>query len=317
VLLARPAMRAMRSRFLDHHIALMAGEEVGGLLLEAKEVDRLFALECGDLGTLLGGQVSLRQEFATWLSTCQRAVGWLRDEEGEIKATLRRHGIGSILMRSPSNDDILGIHQASRFIEAIGEDGTREPTVQRLPVPVVRRKEGAAHLRRLGLRHEPGLVAVHSGSGSRHKCLNPVVTAHVVDSLAGDGYTPFLVSGPADLTLTAEVVAHSRSRVAVLTGVDLPTMTGILSHVRLFVGHDSGLTHLAAALAVPLVACFGPTDPRRWKPLGSAAVVLTGEPCLCDNWTAVRECQEKRCLRILPERIIRASRELLILHQVG
>jgi ADP-heptose:LPS heptosyltransferase len=80
-------------------------------------------------------------------------------------------------------------------------------------------------------------------------------------------------------------------------------MAGVIAHANTFVGHDSGLTHLAAALHVPTIALFGPTDPRRWAPRGPHVKVVSGASCRCHGWEAVRACVEKTCLQITPEQI--------------
>jgi ADP-heptose:LPS heptosyltransferase len=313
VLLARAAIRAVRSRFPGHRLALIAAEQVGRLLLESAEVDRLFPLERGYLGILFGdGDNQTKREFFEWLSTCQNAIGWLRDEGGRIEATLRRIGVGSIVMRSPSIETIRAIHQASRFLEAIGGDADRRPTVEPLHVPSFRKERGAVLLRELRTDDRSRCVAVHVGSGSRHKCLDSLLMAQVIDGLSKDGNSVFLVSGEADWELTDAVRRQVRYQIPLLSGLDLPTVAGLLSQVSLFLGHDSGLTHLAASLTVPVVACFGPTDPKRWGPSGTTTTVLVGEPCTCKNWAEIRECREKRCLRISPERIIEACRNVLM-----
>jgi heptosyltransferase-3 len=43
---------------------------------------------------------------------------------------------------------------------------------------------------------------------------------------------------------------------------------------RLYIGNDSGITHLAAAIGVPALALFGPGSPANWAPRGANAAVL-------------------------------------------
>jgi len=63
---------------------------------------------------------------------------------------------------------------------------------------------------------------------------------------------------------------------ALLESLPLPQVAAVLSKCRLYVGGDSGLTHLAAAAGAPkILALFGPTDPRIWAPSGDQVVVLT------------------------------------------
>ena len=57
---------------------------------------------------------------------------------------------------------------------------------------------------------------------------------------------------------------------------DLGALADWLAGARVFVGNDSGITHLAAAVGAPVVALFGPTDPRVWAPPG--AKVIRGNP---------------------------------------
>jgi len=51
-----------------------------------------------------------------------------------------------------------------------------------------------------------------------------------------------------------------------LENLDLPSLASTLQHCDLFLGHDSGISHLAAACGVPAVLLFGPTDPQIWAP---------------------------------------------------
>jgi ADP-heptose:LPS heptosyltransferase len=84
----------------------------------------------------------------------------------------------------------------------------------------------------------------------------------------------------------------------VLRDVDLLTVAGALAHTGLFIGHDSGITHLSALLAVPTVALFGPTCPQRWAPTGPHVRIVRGASCTCSDWSHVRRCNDKPCLDI-------------------
>ncbi len=99
-----------------------------------------------------------------------------------------------------------------------------------------------------------------------------------------------------------------------LAGAKLAQVAAVLSRCRLFLGNDSGLTHLAAAIGGPeVVALFGPTDPRIWAPMGSRVRILAGP---CDKAPCARgrriPCDSPRCLADLsPERVLDAVRAVL------
>jgi heptosyltransferase III len=57
----------------------------------------------------------------------------------------------------------------------------------------------------------------------------------------------------------------------------LRTLAATLARASVYVGNDSGVTHLAAAAGTPAVAIFGPTDPAQWSPLGRAVRVLRAD----------------------------------------
>jgi ADP-heptose:LPS heptosyltransferase len=135
--------------------------------------------------------------------------------------------------------------------------------------------------------------------------------ALVIERLSEQGCLPVIVGGPADQTAVLRLVARLPDRLPVIQGQSLSTVAGMLAEARLFVGHDSGLTHLAAALGVPTVAIFGPTDPAQWAPLGAHVSVITGAPCSCRTWEQVRRCSAKPCLSVSAETIVTACFALL------
>lgn len=109
----------------------------------------------------------------------------------------------------------------------------------------------------------PRFLAVHPGSGSPTKCWPPDRFAELAARLAKG--SPFLVVlGPAEERQRCDDVPGA------VTARELPlrTLGALLSHAGLFVGNDSGVSHLAAACGAPTLALFGPTDPALWAPVG-------------------------------------------------
>ena len=320
-LLSLSAIRALRASLPGRRIGLLAGREVGGLLLAAGEIDRLFPLEGDALASLLAGPAQPRSQwpagesFCDWLSRGDLAVGWMADPDGRLAGRLSELGVGRVMVRSPHSEDCRATHQADRFMETVQEALSTGFQVGRLRLPEEVLATARARLETVGALRQPKqpLVFVHPGSGSPHKCSEPALSACLVGWLRTRGAVPMLVGGPADSEQLEEVADLCAGPPPVFQGLDLLSVGGLLAQADLFLGHDSGLTHLAAALHVSTIAIFGPTDCNRWAPTGPHVTVLNGAPCPCreQGWPVVQQCRSKPCLQVPAERLILACRQRL------
>jgi heptosyltransferase-1 len=86
-------------------------------------------------------------------------------------------------------------------------------------------------------------------------------------------------------------------------------LIALTRRARLFIGGDTGPMHLAAALQIPVVAIFGPTNPARNGPFGTSSIVLRSASSLTSH--ARHRVPEKGLLEISPEEVISATRKLL------
>ena len=311
VLLARPVLHALRSQFPQHEIALLSAKGVGSLLRDCAEIDRTFPLEAMHLSQLFAGCESLGESFRTWLGSCERAVGWLRDAEAAVSNTLRAVGVRYINLQSPNSPELVAVHQADRYFEAIGIDASRKGFTYSLVLPADLKRQGQAILQACDWSGESPLVMIHPGSGSVHKCVEAWRFATVIEWLIKADMTPILIEGPADCQPVAKVLSSLTRPVPVIRNQNLSAVAGALAKAALYLGHDSGMTHLAAALAIPTVACFGPSHASRWAPLGPTVSVVSGMPCVCSNWNEVERCHERVCLQIPSESMIEACRTQL------
>jgi heptosyltransferase-2 len=121
-----------------------------------------------------------------------------------------------------------------------------------------------------------------------------------------------IVGSEAERPIADQIRRRMRGRAAVLTGkTSLETLMGVLAESSLLVTNDSGPMHIAAALGVPTVAVFGPTDDRVTSPCGPSTRIVKHvvecSPCL------LRECPiDHRCMQgVTVEHVCRAARELI------
>lgn len=106
------------------------------------------------------------------------------------------------------------------------------------------------------------------------------------DVAAELGAPVLLVEGPADAEACRLFLARAPSSPAVAraAGLSVAQLGAVLAACRLFIGNDGGVSHLAAALGVPTVAVFGPTDPGTWSPRGRRVRAVTSGPA--GGWPA-------------------------------
>ncbi len=308
LLLAVPAMRRLRVRYPHHRVVLLAQPEASAFLQVCGLVDDWTTLQGMDCAALFGGLQPEHPALKDWLRRCDFAVAWTKDEAGTLAAALTGAGVASMVVQSPFSSTLKSVHQSDRFLESLGEPADDLTMIHRIAVPLTLREAAEAHLRSAGALFHPPVAVIHPGSGSRHKCVQPAVLRSVVDGLEKQGFQPWLLEGPADRVTVAAMLPFGSRSPMLLRTLTVPLLAGALSRVELFVGHDSGVSHLAALLGVPTVALFGPTDPRRWAPRGPAVTVLQGKPCRCHSWDAVSGCTEKPCLDVLPGEILAVCR---------
>jgi ADP-heptose:LPS heptosyltransferase len=103
------------------------------------------------------------------------------------------------------------------------------------------------------------------------------------------------IEGSAEQGIAREILRAIPDSGSILyEGAGIQPLAGILAQCRSFIGNDSGITHLAAALGIPCLVLFGPTLPQHWAPHGDNVIVLR-KPCGCKGCKAgepVHTCLE-------------------------
>jgi heptosyltransferase III len=311
LLLAVPAIQSLRGQFPGHQLLLCGHDQASEFLRECRLVDRWMSVQAAACAALFGGLEPNDPVLKDWLSRCDLAVAWTRDEAGTLTAALKNAGAAAVLVRSPFCSALNAVHQSDRFLEILQEPGAEHSSMIPLPLPAHLREKGSACLRERDLPSDRPLVLIHPGSGSHHKCVRPETLAAVAQQLHTRGVLPLILEGPADQKPVANLLSQMPSKPFMLKDLSLCVLAGVLSQIDGFVGHDSGITHLSALVGTPTMALFGPTSPERWAPRGSRVVILQGEPCRCLSWEAVSHCHDKPCLRISCETILAAWQKSL------
>ena len=123
------------------------------------------------------------------------------------------------------------------------------------------------------------LVAIHPGSGSKSKNWPLERWLQVQAEILRNRKVGHLlvIGGESDFPQLSRMRRAASSRQTVLTNLPLPLLGSVLSRCSLFIGHDSGVSHLAAAAGARCLLIFGPTNPDVWAPANDAVEVLRAD----------------------------------------
>ena len=251
-LLMIPVLRAMRARAPAAALTFAGVAEFAGLLTRYGVVDGVRSSEdLGLWGLRAGGEAlgRARRRLA--------AFDWiLGDDQAltELAGGDRRVDVFDPVLRSASTEPA-----ATQLLARVGLSGSDEVAL--------------VHARATPSPDAP--VILHVGSGSLTKCWPRAALQALAAALAA--VVPLrLVLGPAEVE-RGEATGWP-SGVELSAPVDVEALAAMVASARAYVGHDSGPTHLAAALRVPTLALFVSTEPRVWAPVGEHVQVICDEP---------------------------------------
>jgi heptosyltransferase II len=319
-----PALAAVREGFPDARIVLLARPLVAELFRHHPDVDEVMIYERpgrheGALGRLrLAGELRRRRfDGALLLQNAFDAalIAFLgRIPERAGYPTDGRRILLTVPV--PLTPAILERHEVEYYLCLLDGLGIPRPVpaVLKLTVTEEEREAMATRLASLGIERDAPVVTINPGAtyGSAKRWY-PDRFAAVAEALSGEWSARVVVVGStAEAPLAGEIEAATRNPLVNLAGkTTVRELMALLSLSSFLVTNDSGPMHIGAALGVPLVAIFGPTDWRRTSPWSSLAKVVRVEidcsPCklrVCDRG---HECM----LGVTPGMVVDAARQLL------
>ncbi len=167
-------------------------------------------------------------------------------------------------------------------VEAMGLPiGCRIPTYHVVPDDHAR---ASILLERRGIPRAAKFATLAPGGGTNpgavmaEKRWRPEGFARIAERCIAEGMDVALIGGPSDAESASLVRRLARAKVHDLVGLtSFRELAAILQRSSLYVGNDSGTTHLAAAVGCPTVAIFGPTDPCRYGPRGARVTIVAAK----------------------------------------
>jgi hypothetical protein len=163
--------------------------------------------------------------------------------------------------------------QENQHLEWVVPDA---PVISALPSDY---SAGMDIVEKAALNPDAPLAIIQPGSGSPDKCWHIDNFLAVAAALKKEGVQVLFLTGPAEAErFPNESLMKIRSQETVLKGLSLTQVLQVLTQADIFVGNDSGIGHLAAAMEKKTVSLFGPSNPVHYRPLGPAVKILKPPP---------------------------------------
>ena len=264
--------------------------------IRSREYDVVYNLHGGTTATLL-----------TRLSGAKHRVGYSTYQY----ARLHNH-------QSPPSSSLWGrekTHSVEQQLALLGWTGV--PVTDRPPTQLKVTDEAAASilnkLRSQGLNDTPFAV-IHPTAAFDTKQWATDKFAQVAEDLSQRALGIVVITAPAEAHVAETLKQVSRTRVTTLTNLSLPEVTALISRARLFVGNDSGIAHIAAAVGARSVVVFGSSNIAHWRPWAKVAaeVVLEEMECQPCHGYYCEKFEEPECIKRVPvDRVVAAIHRVL------
>lgn len=252
-----PVLAALRERFPSTRLEVLAYPRVAGLAVRSGWADAAMPIESRPLAGFFARRGVLDPLQSERFARCDVIFSYLFDPDGIFRDNLERVTSAQVIAGPHRPSESTGVPASVQLLAPL----ERLAIFDADPVP---------RLHWSGMGGDRGRwIALHPGSGSPAKNW-PLdrwagLVRHCVEST---DLGLILVGGEAEagaLECLEPLIPASRRRI--LRGESLESVAEQLSRCQGFVGHDSGITHLAAAVGVPCLALWGPSNASVWRPL--------------------------------------------------
>lgn len=263
-ILTLPALAALRQQFPQAHLEVLGYPHIVQLAQAGGLVDRVQAIEARGLASFFARDGELPEELRDYFSEFDIIVSYLYDPDQIFQTNIKRCSPGQFIVGPHRPNETDRTHATKVFLKPL----------ERLAI------FDADAVPRLALAPRPSpldfVLALHPGSGSERKNWPEAKWAGLIEHLLTETTTNLLlVGGEAEgERLQKLAAALPPQRCAVAKSLPLSELAKRLQSCGGFAGHDSGITHLAAALGLPCVVLWADTAEEIWRPQGERVRVV-------------------------------------------
>jgi heptosyltransferase-2 len=267
--LTLPAIKLLRDEFPQAHIEILGYRHIIALGERRFYADAIRSIESGPLATFFARDAALPVELTEYFGSFELILSYLFDPDGIFHNNLKRCGIKTFIVGPPKLNGLE--HATLQLARPLEEIGLHLKNPAARIYPSERDRVFARNF--LGNPTTP-FIALHPGSGSKTKNWPIEKWEELGEHLFSTDRAVLVIAGEADEEpLGVLETAWKDKAVRFAKNLALPHL-GALLETSVFIGHDSGISHIAAAAGARSILLFGPTDPAVWAPANENVTVL-------------------------------------------
>lgn len=271
-ILTLPALKALRDAYPQTHLEILGYKHIAALAENHVYAQAVRSIEYGPLSSFFAKNSELPADLAKYFASFDLIVSYLFDPDRIFENNLRLCGVENLIC-GPARIDS-GKHAARQLARPLEELGLRVEDLAAKFYPSEADRSAAENFLRASAKP---LVAFHPGSGSETKnwpLENWVASGDHLLAAKDFCGSIVVVSGEADESQARRLRdVWKTERVQFARNLPLP-IVGALFVNAIFLGHDGGISHLAAAAGANCILMFGPTDPAVWAPVNPSVQII-------------------------------------------
>jgi lipopolysaccharide heptosyltransferase II len=322
-IMALPALRAVRTRFPEAEITILARRYVAFIYENQQVSDNMVLVD--SKSDLLGELRAVKFDIALLLQNAFEAA-WFAWRTGiPERIGYARDGRSLLLTKAvpvPRPGEIPS-HEQYYYLELLRRAGWLESlpdnSLITLNVPERNRRRASEFLLSIGVKTDTLRIAIGAGASyGSAKCWPPDRFAELANRLQTQSGVEVILFGTRAEAPVSSAIASGMHRPPIdLTGkTAISDLPALLTQCHLFIGNDSGAMHVAAAVGLPVVAVFGPTDPFGTAPVTTRSSIIQAKP-YCSPCFLRRCPTDHRCMtQVTPDAVEAAAQHWISLAEV-
>jgi heptosyltransferase-3 len=264
-ILTLPAIRALRENFKEATLEVLGYPKVVELAKAAGLIHGFRSIEARSFAGFFARNNQLDKELSDYFASFAVIVSYLYDPDEILKDNIARVFKGQFIQGPHRPNEAQNIHATAVFLKPLEKLAIFETD----PVPRIK-LSGSGEL------SGKNWIAVHPGSGSEKKNWPEDLWLEFLKRVIRETSVQILLIGGEAEGDRLERFAHElpAQRTRRTDNLPLVELGRLMRQTNIFLGHDSGITHLASALDLPVIALWGPGNEAIWKPLGPKHRIL-------------------------------------------